>query len=52
MKIEVACGVIVISDACEAKKMWFFFFLYNGRPNTQTKEERKEQKIVQEGLFN
>jgi hypothetical protein len=52
VKIEVACGVLVIIEACEAKKMWNFVFLYNGRPNTQTKEERKEYKIVKEGLFN
>lgn len=52
MKFEVACGIIVIIDACEAKKKWIFFPLYNGRPNTQTKEERKKQKNVKEGLFN
>jgi hypothetical protein len=52
VKIDVACGIIVITDACEAKKIWIFFPLYNGRPNTQTKEERKKQKNVKEGLFN
>jgi hypothetical protein len=51
LKLHI-CGVIVIIDACEAKKMSKFVFLYNGRPNTQTKEERKERKIVKEGLFN